>query len=46
MVFNEAALHIAVKNNSVDMVKLLLLQPNIDVNIKTIQNQIFLSHSK
>lgn len=32
----KSALHIAVEKDNIEIVKLLLKQPNIDVNIKTI----------
>lgn len=37
-IFNYTALHFAVENNNIDIVKALLTIPNIDVNIRTIIN--------
>lgn len=37
----KSALHIAVEKDNLEIVKLLLKQPNIDVNIKTITKNYF-----
>ena len=39
--FDETALHLTVERERIDIVELLLSQPNIDVNIKSIFNNNF-----
>ena len=38
---HKTALHIAAKKNNFDIINILLFQPKIDINIKTIHNLIF-----
>lgn len=38
---NKTALHLAVERNNLDIVRLLLQNPQINVNIKTILSSIF-----
>ena len=42
MMFYKTALHIAVENENVEIVKLLLNSPSIDVNSTEISNKIYL----
>lgn len=40
-VIDMSALNLAVKTGNVEIVKLLMAQPNIDINRPTIQNHVF-----
>ena len=40
--FHKAALHLAIENENIEIINLLLENQNIDVNIKSIQNSILI----
>ena len=41
-IFSNTALHIAIEKENIEVIKILLSDPNIDVNVKAIQNKRFL----
>lgn len=38
LVLNETSLSIAIENNNIDIIRVLLEHPNIDINLTTINN--------